>query len=275
MLKQIRYFHSVVKLGSFTRAAEEHFISQSAISQQIRALEEELGTPLFERKGRGFELTGAGEFFYKKTLVLMSDYEAVCRELHRRYGGTELTDAAALFSRQYPDVSAEITYANHDALYALLRNGDLDIVLNDQRRAFSDEYINIVLDICEYRAAVSAGSPLASLGDAEIADLKNTPMIILSSPDQQETERRFFRDDLGFKSELIFTEHTEDALMQVIQGKGFMPTEGRSLVSSTAVKEIRLLRSGKPIIRRYCAFMKADRQTEYMDGFIGLLKERF
>ena len=193
----------------------------------------------------------------------------------RGYGGTELTDAAALFSRQYPDVSAEITYANHDALYALLRNGDLDIVLNDQRRAFSDEYINIVLDICEYRAAVSAGSPLASLGDAEIADLKNTPMIILSSPDQQETERRFFRDDLGFKSELIFTEHTEDALMQVIQGKGFMPTEGRSLVSSTAVKEIRLLRSGKPIIRRYCAFMKADRQTEYMDGFIGLLKERF
>ena len=50
MLKQIRYFQSVVRLGSFTAAAEEHFISQSAISQQIKALEEELGVTLLERK---------------------------------------------------------------------------------------------------------------------------------------------------------------------------------------------------------------------------------
>ena len=50
MLKQIRYFQSVVRLRSFTAAAEEHFISQSAISQQIKALEEELGVTLLERK---------------------------------------------------------------------------------------------------------------------------------------------------------------------------------------------------------------------------------
>ncbi|WP_347490856.1 LysR family transcriptional regulator [Ruminococcus sp. FC2018] len=43
MLKQIRYFQSVVQLGSFTAAAEEHFISQSAISQQIKALEKIAG----------------------------------------------------------------------------------------------------------------------------------------------------------------------------------------------------------------------------------------
>ena len=48
MLKQIRYFQSVVKLGSFTEAAEEHYISQSAISQQIKALEDELGVKLLE-----------------------------------------------------------------------------------------------------------------------------------------------------------------------------------------------------------------------------------
>ncbi|MBP3797351.1 MAG: LysR family transcriptional regulator [Ruminococcus sp.] len=73
MLKQIRYFQSVVKLGSFTEAAEEHYISQSAISQQIKALEDELGVKLLERKKRSFTLTEAGEYFYRKSLVLVAD----------------------------------------------------------------------------------------------------------------------------------------------------------------------------------------------------------
>ena len=50
MLRQLRYFQSVVRHGSFSKAAEENYISQSAISQQIQALERELGFPLLERK---------------------------------------------------------------------------------------------------------------------------------------------------------------------------------------------------------------------------------
>ena len=66
MLRQIRYFQSVVRNNSFSEAAEECHISQSAISQQIMALERELGFPLLERKNRKFVLTPAGEHFYKK-----------------------------------------------------------------------------------------------------------------------------------------------------------------------------------------------------------------
>ena len=46
MLKQIKYFQSVVRLSSFSEAAAENYISQSAISQQVQALERELGFPL-------------------------------------------------------------------------------------------------------------------------------------------------------------------------------------------------------------------------------------
>lgn len=63
MLNQVRYFQAVVRLGSFTRAAEECNISQSAISQQVKALEQELGVVLLERAGRSFSLTPAGELF--------------------------------------------------------------------------------------------------------------------------------------------------------------------------------------------------------------------
>lgn len=290
MLKQIRYFQSVVRLGSFTAAAEEHFISQSAISQQIRALEDELGVALLNRKKRSFTLTEAGEYFYKKSLVLVADYDAVCRELQRisgnngellrigvlkGYSGNEFRSAVSVFTAQFPDVTVEVTHGNHDTLYELLRNGELDIVLNDQRRAFSDEYINIVLDIREYYAEISANSPLAQLDEVEISDLKNLPLILLSSEDQQETERSFYANDLGFRGEIHFCESIDDAHMLVIQGKGYMPIEGSGDTIQTAAKAIKLMRNGSPVIRRYCAFMKTDNPSKHTDEFIEILKNQF
>ena len=80
MLKQLKYFQSVARLNSFSEAAEENFISQSAISQQVQALERELGFRLLDRKNRSFTLTPAGEFFYQKSLILTADYERMCSE---------------------------------------------------------------------------------------------------------------------------------------------------------------------------------------------------
>ena len=290
MLKQIRYFQSVVRLGSFTAAAEEHFISQSAISQQIKALEEELGVTLLERKKRSFTLTQAGEYFYKKSLVLVADYDNIVRELQKQsagsgellkvgllkgYSGKEFNSAVSEFTAQYPDITVEVTHGNHDAIYALLRNNELDVVLNDQRRAFSDEYVNIVLDIREYYAEISVNSPIALLDEVEISDLKNTPLILLSTPEQQETERSFYANDLGFQSEIYFTEYIDDALMQIIQGRGFMLIEGSGDAVQTTTKAVKLLRNGKPIIRRYCAFMKADNPKKHTNEFIEILKKQF
>ena len=80
MIRQIKYFHSVVKNDNFSLAAEECNISQSAISQQIKSLEEKLGFLLFERRNRKCILTPAGEQFYKKSLILIADYERICAE---------------------------------------------------------------------------------------------------------------------------------------------------------------------------------------------------
>ena len=72
MLKQLKYFQSVVRLGSFSAAAGENFISQSAISQQVQSLERELGFALLVRKNRSFSLTPAGEYFYRKSSTARS-----------------------------------------------------------------------------------------------------------------------------------------------------------------------------------------------------------
>ena len=102
MLKQLKYFQSVVRLNSFSEAAEENFISQSAISQQVQALERELGFLLLERKNRSFTLTPAGEYHHLHKMprslclcyrgiggVFLSILFHVLRPLHRREGNTK------------------------------------------------------------------------------------------------------------------------------------------------------------------------------------------
>ena len=155
-------------------AAAENFISQSAISQQIKAPEHDLGFLLIERKNRSFSLTLAGEYFYQKSLILSADFERMCNEASkiakgdqaslkigylRSYTGCEFHLAIDQFSEQNPDVAVSVEYGNHEELYTMLRTGQVDLVLNDQRRAFSDEYVNLLLTTCASYIEVSVRSP--------------------------------------------------------------------------------------------------------------------
>ena len=80
LLRQMQYFVSVVNANSFTEAAEQMYISQSAISQQMRALEDELGVELIHREKRRFSLTPAGEYFYRNSLRVLDEVERLKRE---------------------------------------------------------------------------------------------------------------------------------------------------------------------------------------------------
>ncbi|MFZ9070992.1 MAG: LysR family transcriptional regulator, partial [Burkholderiaceae bacterium] len=62
-LRQLKIFVSAARLSSFAKAAEEMHLTAPAISMQMRDLEEDLGIPLFAKKGRGIALTSAGEYF--------------------------------------------------------------------------------------------------------------------------------------------------------------------------------------------------------------------
>ena len=75
LLRQIKYFVTVVDTGSFTEAAEECFISQSAISQQILSLEKELGVQLLVRSTRRFTLTEPGKYLYSYGKKLLGETE--------------------------------------------------------------------------------------------------------------------------------------------------------------------------------------------------------
>ena len=292
MLKQLKYFQSVVRLNSFSEAAEENFISQSAISQQIQALERELGLQLLERKNRTFTLTPAGEYFYQKSLILTADYERMCSEAAkiangdqaslkigylRCYTGSEFHHALELFSEKHPDVSVSILYGNHEELYTMLRTEEADLVLSDQRRAFSDEYVNLLLTTCESYVEISARSPLAQLAKITPKELKNVPCILVTSAAQRETEQEYYRTIIGFQGEFLYAENMEEARLMVIGRKGFLPVEGSAVspAMGTSIVRLPLVRGKDPIMRNYCAFWKKDNSGYYVEEFAELLKAQF
>lgn len=81
MLKQMQYFIKIVEKHSFTRAAEECLISQSAISQQIKALEEELDVKLYIKNQRSFRLTSAGEYFYSHCIDIVRSVDELTHKI--------------------------------------------------------------------------------------------------------------------------------------------------------------------------------------------------
>ena len=292
MLRQIRYFQAVVKNNSFSEAAEECHISQSAISQQIKALEGELGFLLLERKKHKFQLTPAGEHFYKKSLILTADYDRICEESKKIahaedyklrigylscYSGQEFQKTVEEFALQHSDIKIEIINGTHEELYSCLRRDEVDIILNDQRRAFSEEYINLELITNHLYVEVSAANPISHLKEIEISDLKNTPCILIAPKSQHETEEEYYRQIVGVQSEIIFTENLEEARLLVISGTGYMPLEGKCIPQgfSTTLKRIALNKSERPITRKYCAFWKKDNSGYYVEEFADILKKYF
>lgn len=292
LLRQLKYFVAVVEANSFTEAAAQCYISQSAISQQIQSLERELGVELLHRENRKFTLTAAGEHFYNKGRVLLEDMERLCRQTaeiaqershHLRigylkcYSGLEFHMAVAEFTQQHPDVSVEIINGNHEDLYDALRLGGVDIILNDQRRAFSDAYVNQVLTTSACYVELSARHPLALQDTLTAGDLKEIPCILIASPAQRDNERTYYRDIVGLEGEFPFAENLEAARLLVVGGKGFLPVEGVPQLHATAAPlcRIPLLRDGKPILRNYCAFWKVGNQNPYIQEFFKILKQQF
>ena len=292
LLRQIEYFQSVVKNNSFTLAAEEHHISQSAISQQIKVLEEEIGVKLLTRKNRRFELTEAGRHFYTRSLVITADLEQLCRETVRiaqkdsealtvgflaTYDGDEFPRAIAAFSAKYPAVTLNVVSGSHEDLYDGLRFGRIDLALNDQRRAFSDEYENHILSESICQVEMATHNPLAQLQTVDITDLRNLPCILVASEAQQEEERRYYRDIVGFRGEFLFAETMQQARVLAASNRGVLPMEGRKREDffGATLKRIPLLRSGEPIRRIYCAFWKKDNRNPYTSSFAGMLQEQF
>lgn len=143
-IETLKIFCDIVELGSFSKTAEKHLLSQSAISQQLAQLEAAHKCQLINRKKRPIELTKAGRLFYEAAKDMLDRYEHFKNDLHAlKSSSTARMNVAAIYSIgmhalpeyvkrfmvTHPNVNVHVEY--HDAMrvYELVLSGEADIGL--------------------------------------------------------------------------------------------------------------------------------------------------
>ncbi|QSN61160.1 MULTISPECIES: LysR family transcriptional regulator [unclassified Caballeronia] len=140
-LRALRYFVEVVKQKSFTAAAEHMFVTQPTISKMVKALEDEVGSPLLLREGRQMVLTDAGQIVYQRGVDVLAAHARLEAELNDLgtfgrgtltigippMGGALFTPAIAAFRRRYPKVELKLFERGSKAIEAALMDGELEL----------------------------------------------------------------------------------------------------------------------------------------------------
>jgi DNA-binding transcriptional LysR family regulator len=193
-IRQLRYFVDIAECGSFTGAAENLFIAQSALSRQIKELEQHLGTPLFERTARQPRLTPAGQAFYERArrlLVELDKTERLTREIGQGLRGSLrlnhsstvpitglLLERMGAYLQGNAEVSLEIAQQSSEAQLQDIAEGNLDIGLLrlPVLRQHDEVEIHLLFDEPLY-LAVAAHHPRAKAASVELAELSEERFI--------------------------------------------------------------------------------------------------
>jgi len=143
-LRQLRYFVEAARAGHFGRAAGTLRVAQPSLSQQIRALERDLGVELFDRSGRSAVLTEAGEAFLARAERVLAEADrarAEAKEFSEVVKGRVVVGALqslvevrlplllAAFKRAYPGVEVALREETTAQMLALLKEGQIDLAL--------------------------------------------------------------------------------------------------------------------------------------------------
>jgi len=293
LLKQLKYFTEVITCQSFTDAAEKCGISQSAMSQQIRALEENLDTELIRRKNRKFFMTPAGEYFYRRGLVLLDEAGRLKKETARigrqmnqrlRVGylkylhGTELCRAAAVLSEKYPAMELETAAGYAEELIDMLCFGGTDVILCNQRPGDLQDFENIPLTKGRFFIEISERSPLSALDYVNVEELRRIPCIIAAPDDQRERQRDDCVNTLGLQDNILFADTPEEARLLAAWDKGFLlreETGERPGQDDIPLRPIPLCANGKQLKRNYIVCWRKDRADEYIREFAEILQKEY
>ena len=191
-LRHLIYFVAVAERLNFSRAAEALHVAQPAISQQIHALERELGTLLFERIGKRVQLTEPGRALLPHARQILLAVEAARNEIRERetlgrgtaslgapptVSGNLLPAKLTAFEQKYPGIEVTLREAGTETLVSLIEKSDLDLAI------VSTEALPVTIEAAPfleetYVLAVSATHPLSQAATVALAQLDDEPFIL-------------------------------------------------------------------------------------------------
>lgn len=238
--RQIISFLRIAQLGSFSRAAKELGYSQSALTVQIRLLEQELGTRLFDRIGRQVSLTAAGIHFHTHASRIAQEMQVALRttndtgELNGvlRIGTIEslcfsrLPQVLTYFRSHHPKVRLQIITGSPEELIAKLEHGQLDLVYFLNRPLYQNNWMKVLEKQEDIVFVCSPSFPLAGKQGLYLKDLLDSPFLLTEKDANYRYELDQYLASQGLEI-LPFLEisNTEFIIRQVSIGMGvsFLP----------------------------------------------------
>ena len=193
-LRHLRAFAAIVDCGGVARAAGRLHLSQPALSRQIHALESELGVPLFNRIGRGVQLTSEGEDLLRRSRHLLADADSLAEHARSLKGGeTGLLRVGAApqvienllagfltrYRRRHPGVEVQLVEDGGVRLQGRLERGEFDLTATTgaEGTRFQAQPVYPIHLV----AALSPKHPLARRATLEVAELAGQPLLLLQS----------------------------------------------------------------------------------------------
>lgn len=198
LLKQIQYFMAVAQTRHFTRASEQMYVSQSALSQQITKLENDMGVTLINRLSHPIELTKAGEEFAKYGADVLTAVENLQEHMQTwqstgrstlhigmitGLGNLPLADILAKFNTEHSDIKLTLATQLSKALCEQLENGTLDLAIIAAPRDIEKYDFNIIpLQQDPFVVILPAGHPMAKNKVFDLAKAAKERFIFPTKP---------------------------------------------------------------------------------------------
>lgn len=198
-INQLRYVTAAAKYGSFSQAAKELFVTQPTLSQQIHALEEELGTRLFFRHSKSVSLTQAGKIFCDYACRVLNDSEEVFRKMKDFqnlecgrinlgicwiFSYLNLTSAIQAFEKRHPNIDLLLHLDGSNNLIEAVKRHDIDaaVCICPQKLQTDPELYSQLLQSDYIALMIHKSNPLSQSPGLTIRDLEGEK-IILPAPD--------------------------------------------------------------------------------------------
>lgn len=253
-IQKINSFLTLVRTESFSKAAEELYLSQPALSKQIKALENIMQVPLFHRGKKKTSLTLQGEYFLPYAQSMMASYYHSKEHIKQIenlekgrliFGATNfngiylLPETLAKFKQKYKNIGIDLTINSSLNILHMLERQQLEfIILSDYIDIDPHKYVSVNWLEDELYVIVGKNSPLFKKQSVSVDDLKNKLFI---NKDQHSSIYRFITGVLDFSFEnMLFISSQEAIKNTVIHGLGF------SIMSRRATRheeELGLLKS--------------------------------
>jgi len=230
-LRQLQFFIAAAEAGSVTGAARALSISQSSVTEAIRALEDDLGVTLFDRQARGLEITHKGSAFLRHARQILADV-ATARSAFRDeaettrgrlslgvtslVAGYVLSDILSRFRRAHPQVDLNVIEDNGDYLQHLLIGGELDVavMLTSSVKDRMALHVETLL-VSPYRLWLPLGHPLAQQEAIALEDVAGQPLIQLMVDEIEESTRRLTAA-LPIRPEIAFRTRSVEAVRSLV-----------------------------------------------------------